>query len=101
MRGAINALRTINGLFSHSFIHDAILVSNILPSQEVTEAIIQSSIELNIKQVNITVKDLEEEREAANKETILAGFNPQAPNNQSAGVAFSFKFAKKIALAKI
>eukprot|EP00972_Heterocapsa_arctica_P077577 11442304-Heterocapsa_arctica.AAC.2 len=101
MRGPINVLRRRNGLFSHSFIHDAILVANYLPSQEVTEAIVQTSIELNLKLVKTNVKDLEEERQAAKNENELAAFNRRSSKNQSAEVAYSFNIAKNIALAKI
>eukprot|EP00972_Heterocapsa_arctica_P002737 405260-Heterocapsa_arctica.AAC.1 len=70
MRRAVNMLRRRNGLFSHSSIHDAILVANSVPAQEVKEAIVLSSIELNLKHVKVNVKRLEEQRQAAKDETV-------------------------------
>eukprot|EP00972_Heterocapsa_arctica_P047703 7037114-Heterocapsa_arctica.AAC.1 len=80
MRNAVNTLRRLNGLFSHSFIYDAILVSNRIPANEVKEAIVQASAELNIRGVQVNAKSLKTEQLAAEKDTITAGIRSHSAN---------------------
>eukprot|EP00972_Heterocapsa_arctica_P006456 945577-Heterocapsa_arctica.AAC.1 len=84
MRNSVNLLRKRNGLFSHSFIHDAILIANRIPAHDVTEAIAQASIELNLKLVQVNVKCLEKEQLAAKEEAIALGFSSHHAKKQSA-----------------
>eukprot|EP00972_Heterocapsa_arctica_P002736 405157-Heterocapsa_arctica.AAC.1 len=100
MRNAVNTLRRRSSLFSHSVIHDAILIANRIPANEVTEAIVQANVELNMKGVQVNVKCLKAEQQAAKEDSMAVGFRNHNANKQPTGLAFSHNQARTIEAAK-
>ena len=58
MRGAIDVLRNSRGLFSHSLIHDALLLHASVPKEEAIMAICTAAVARGVVGLKVAVKDL-------------------------------------------